>query len=95
MTLIGANGAGKTTLLKTISGLVRPSAGSDQVRGKTSSRMSPHEIVELGISHVPEGRAIFKRLTVIDNLRMGAYVRNDGARIDARHRERCSSCSRG
>jgi len=77
VTLIGANGAGKTTLLKTISGLLRPSAGNITFEGKSIVRYPPHKIVELGISHVPEGRAILKRMTVIDNLRMGAYVRND------------------
>jgi branched-chain amino acid transport system ATP-binding protein len=77
VTLIGANGAGKTTLLKTISGLLRPTAGSITFEGKSIVRRPPHKIVELGISHVPEGRAILKRMTVIDNLRMGAYVRND------------------
>ena len=77
VTLIGANGAGKTTLLKTISGLLRPSAGSITFEGKSIVRRPPHKIVGLGISHVPEGRAILKRMTVIDNLRMGAYVRND------------------
>jgi branched-chain amino acid transport system ATP-binding protein len=77
VTLIGANGAGKTTLLKTISGLLRPSAGSITFEGKSIVRRPPHKIVELGISHVPEGRAILKRMTVVDNLRMGAYVRND------------------
>ncbi|MGB9262768.1 MAG: ABC transporter ATP-binding protein [Pseudolabrys sp.] len=77
VTLIGANGAGKTTLLKTISGLLRPSAGSITFEDKSIVRRPPHKIVELGISHVPEGRAILKRMTVIDNLRMGAYVRTD------------------
>jgi len=77
VTLIGANGAGKTTLLKTISGLLRPTAGSITFEGKSIVRRPPHQIVGLGVSHVPEGRAILKRMTVIDNLRMGAYVRND------------------
>jgi branched-chain amino acid transport system ATP-binding protein len=77
VTLIGANGAGKTTLLKTISGLLRPSAGGITFEGKSIVRRPPHQIVGLGVSHVPEGRAILKRMTVIDNLRMGAYVRND------------------
>ena len=77
VTLIGANGAGKTTLLKTISGLLRPSAGSIEFEGVSIVRRPPHKIVELGISHVPEGRAILKRMTVIDNLRMGAFVRSD------------------
>ena len=81
VTLIGANGAGKTTLLKTISGLLRPGAGSITFDGKSIVRRPPHKIVGLGISHVPEGRAILKRMTVIDNLRMGAYVRNDSKKI--------------
>ena len=77
VSLIGANGAGKTTLLKTISGLLRPTGGSIEFEGDSIVRRPPHTIVELGISHVPEGRAILKRMTVIDNLRMGAYVRTD------------------
>jgi branched-chain amino acid transport system ATP-binding protein len=86
VTLIGANGAGKTTLLKTISGLIRPAAGSIDFEGESIARSAPHRIVARGISHVPEGRAILKRMTVLDNLRMGAYVRSDkevGADIDA------------
>jgi branched-chain amino acid transport system ATP-binding protein len=77
ITLIGANGAGKTTLLKTISGLLRPTAGSIEFEGANIARYPPYKIVEQGISHVPEGRAILKRMTVLDNLRMGAYVRSD------------------
>ena len=77
VTLIGANGAGKTTLLKTISGLIRPNAGSIDFEGESIARRPPHKIVARGISHVPEGRAILKRMTVLDNLRMGAYVRSD------------------
>jgi branched-chain amino acid transport system ATP-binding protein len=77
VTLIGANGAGKTTLLKTISGLIRSSAGTIAFEGQSIARRPAHKIVGLGISHVPEGRAILKRMTVIDNLRMGAYARND------------------
>jgi len=76
-TLIGANGAGKTTLLKTISGLIRPSAGAIDFEGQSLTRRPPHKIVAQGLSHVPEGRAILKRMTVFDNLRMGAYVRSD------------------
>ncbi len=78
VTLIGANGAGKTTLLKTISGLIRPAAGSIEFEGESIVRRPPHRIVARGLSHVPEGRAILKRMTVLDNLRMGAYVRSDG-----------------
>jgi branched-chain amino acid transport system ATP-binding protein len=77
VTLIGANGAGKTTLLKAISGLLRPNAGSIAFEGASIVRRPPHKIVGLGISHVPEGRAILRRMTVLDNLRMGAYVRSD------------------
>jgi len=78
VTLIGANGAGKTTLLKTISGLIRPNAGSIDFEGESIARRPAHKIVERGISHVPEGRAILKRMTVLDNLRMGAFVRREG-----------------
>jgi branched-chain amino acid transport system ATP-binding protein len=77
VTLIGANGAGKTTLLKTISGLIRPTAGTIEFAGRVINRTPAHKIVALGISHVPEGRAVLKRMTVMDNLRMGAYVRSD------------------
>jgi branched-chain amino acid transport system ATP-binding protein len=77
VTLIGANGAGKTTLLKTISGLLRPSTGAIEFEGTNIARRPAHKIVGLGISHVPEGRAILKRMTVMDNLRMGAHVRSD------------------
>jgi branched-chain amino acid transport system ATP-binding protein len=75
--LIGANGAGKTTLLKTISGLIRPLAGTIVFEGADIARRAPHKIVALGISHVPEGRAILRRMSVLENLRMGAYVRSD------------------
>jgi branched-chain amino acid transport system ATP-binding protein len=77
VTLIGANGAGKTTLLKTISGLIRPTAGVIEFEGRTIARQPPHRIVALGLSQVPEGRAILKRMTVMDNLRMGAFTRSD------------------
>jgi branched-chain amino acid transport system ATP-binding protein len=86
VTLIGANGAGKSTLLKTISGMIRPTAGTIEFEGKSIVRRPPHQIVSLGLSQVPEGRAILKRMTVIDNLRMGAFTRRDreiGADIEA------------
>jgi branched-chain amino acid transport system ATP-binding protein len=86
VTLIGANGAGKTTLLKTISGLIRPTAGTIEFEGSSIVRRPPHKIVALGLSQVPEGRAILKRMTILDNLRMGAYSRHDlriGRDIDA------------
>ena len=77
VTLIGANGAGKTTLLKTISGLIRPTSGAIEFEGVNIVRRPPHKIVGLGLSQVPEGRAILKRMTVMDNLRMGAFMRSD------------------
>jgi branched-chain amino acid transport system ATP-binding protein len=86
VTLIGANGAGKTTLLKTVSGLIRPMAGSIEFQGRSIVRVPAHKIVGLGLSQVPEGRAILKRMTVMDNLRMGAFTRSDpeiGSDIDA------------
>ncbi len=77
VTLIGANGAGKTTLLKTISGLIRPTAGTIEFQGQSIARRTPHKIVGLGLIQVPEGRAILKRMTVMENLLMGAFKRND------------------
>jgi len=71
--LIGANGAGKTTLLNTISGVLRPASGSVEFLGKRIDGLAPHTIVELGISHVPEGRKLFTGMTVRENLEMGAY----------------------
>ena len=71
--LIGANGAGKTTLLNTISGLLRPASGSVSFLGKRIDGLTAHSIVELGISHVPEGRRLFADMTVRENLEMGAY----------------------
>jgi len=77
VTLIGANGAGKSTTLKTISGLLRPKAGTLLYRGQSLDRLPPHKIVTLGISHCPEGRHLFGRLTVVENLRLGAVQRRD------------------
>mgnify|MGYP003587211647 CR=1 FL=1 len=73
--LIGANGAGKSTTLKCISGLIKPKGGSIKFSDKEITGLSPDKIVELGISHVPEGRLIFSNLTVEENLLMGAYTR--------------------
>ncbi len=75
--LLGANGAGKTTILKTISGLIHPVAGEILFRGKPITAQSAEEIVKLGISHVPEGRKIFQRMNVLENLELGAFIRND------------------
>ncbi|HKC19480.1 MAG TPA: ABC transporter ATP-binding protein [Candidatus Dormibacteraeota bacterium] len=81
--LIGSNGAGKTTTLRTISGLMHPQGGSIRFDGKEITRTPPSRIVELGISQSPEGRRLFPRMTVADNLTMGAYSRNDRAGIAA------------
>ena len=75
--LIGSNGAGKTTTLRTISGLMHPPSGSITFSGKDISRMPAHDIVGLGICQSPEGRRLFPRMQVIDNLRMGAFLRKD------------------
>ena len=75
--MLGANGAGKTTTLRTISGLLRPREGSVRLRGEPIDTMPPHIIVYKGVGHAPEGRRIFARLTVEENLAMGAYARND------------------
>jgi len=83
VTLIASNGAGKTTTLRTISGLTHPAKGHVRLRGKEISALSPDRIVTLGIGHAPEGRRIFHRMTVRDNLFLGAYSRNDGPAIRA------------
>ena len=72
--LIGANGAGKSTVLKTITGLVRPSSGSVELEGRSINSLSPQAIVDMGIALVPEGRKIFTKMTVLENLEMGAYI---------------------
>jgi len=77
VTLIGANGAGKSTTLRSITGLVTPSAGEVIFEGRTLNGRPTHEITALGISMVPEGRAIFANLTVLENLEMGAYLQKD------------------
>ena len=79
VTLIGANGAGKSTLLRTISGLVKPRAGAITFDGRDLIKLPPNKIVAAGISHAPEGRAVFANLTVEDNLVLGAYLRRDAA----------------
>jgi branched-chain amino acid transport system ATP-binding protein len=79
--LIGSNGAGKTTTLRTISGLMHPNAGTITFDGDEITRTRPSRIVELGICQSPEGRRLFPRMSVIDNLFMGAYTRNDRAGI--------------
>ena len=77
VTLIGSNGAGKSTTLKAISGLLRPKAGTLLYHGQPLDRLPPHRIVALGVSHCPEGRRVFGRLTTAENLRLGAVQRRD------------------
>lgn len=77
--LIGANGAGKSTLLKTLSGLLRPDAGTVSFRGERIDGRPAHAVAARGLAHVPEGRRIFPRLTVLENLEMGAFLRPDPA----------------
>ena len=82
VTLLGANGAGKTTTLRTISGLLRPLSGSIVFDGRRIDKLVPHEMVRIGIGHVPEGRRIFPRMTVRENLLMGAYHRHGDVSAD-------------
>jgi len=79
--LIGSNGAGKTTTLRTISGLQHPARGTIRFNGKDITRSEPQDIVNLGICQSPEGRRLFTRMTVLDNLRMGAYTRRNQGEI--------------
>ena len=81
VSLIGANGAGKTTTLHTISGLVGAQRGSITLDGKDLRKTPPEKIIELGLAHVPEGRHVFARMTVEENLLMGAYIERDRAKI--------------
>lgn len=79
--LIGANGAGKTTILHTITGLLSPKEGSVVFEGTDITKIPAHKIVFMGMAHVPEGRRVFANLTVLQNLKMGAYTRKDKAEI--------------
>jgi branched-chain amino acid transport system ATP-binding protein len=79
--LIGSNGAGKTTTLRTISGLMHPARGTITFNGKDITHTEPQKIVDLGICHSPEGRRLFTRMSVLDNLRMGAYTRTNAGEI--------------
>lgn len=81
VSIIGPNGAGKTTLVKTIMGLVKPKSGSIKFKGETISGMNTYDIVKKGITMIPEGREIFPRLTVEENLMLGAYSINDKAKV--------------
>ena len=79
VTLLGANGAGKTTTLKTVSGLLRPRRGAVELEGARLENIESHDIVRRGVAHVPEGRKVFPRFTVRENLEIGGYTRNKGA----------------
>jgi len=81
VTLIGANGAGKSTTLRTVSGILRPREGEVRLDGKRIDDLPPHEIVQRGVCQVPEGRRIFSRMTVRENLEMGAFSRKDKSAI--------------
>jgi branched-chain amino acid transport system ATP-binding protein len=83
VTLIGANGAGKSTTLRSINGLNTPREGTIVFQGKDITRRSPHDIVEMGISQSPEGRRLFPRMTVLENLEMGAFQRKDRSSLKA------------
>ncbi|MBA2446753.1 MAG: ABC transporter ATP-binding protein [Chloroflexi bacterium] len=83
VTLIGANGAGKSTTLRTISGILQPRGGQITLDGQRIDSLPPHRIVELGVSQVPEGRRIFSRMTVLENLEMGAFARKDRGELGA------------
>jgi branched-chain amino acid transport system ATP-binding protein len=82
VTLIGANGAGKTSTLRAVSGLVKATTGEIIYEGRNITNLPAHEIVKLGISHVPEGRMVFANLTVLENLHMGAYLHRDKRAIE-------------
>ncbi len=79
VTVVGANGAGKSTVLKNVSRLVKPSSGAIHLDGVDLSRLAPHQVVELGVVQVPEGRRIFPEMTVVENLRMGSFARRTRA----------------
>ena len=82
VTLIGSNGAGKSTTLRAISGIIRPRSGRITFKNGAIEKLEPHRIVSLGVSHVPEGRGIFQRMSVLDNLLLGAYQRHDDLSAD-------------
>jgi branched-chain amino acid transport system ATP-binding protein len=87
VTLIGSNGAGKSTILKTLSNLIKPSSGNVFFEEESTLDVAPHRLVEMGISHVPEGRRVFPELTVMENLEMGAYARKDKDEVNKDYEE--------
>ena len=83
VSLIGANGAGKSTILRALTGLVQPSSGAIHFQDTALVGLAPHQIVRLGIGHVPEGRRLFPKMSVLENLRMGAYLQSNKAEVAA------------
>jgi branched-chain amino acid transport system ATP-binding protein len=83
ISLIGANGAGKSTILRALTGLVQPSAGTITFENISLVGLSPHQIIRMGIGHVPEGRRLFPKMTVLENLKMGAYLQRSKADVAA------------
>ena len=83
VSLIGANGAGKTTTLRALTGLVRPDSGEVRFENRSLVGRPPHEVVGLGIAHVPEGRRLFPKMTVLENLKMGAYLAKHKANVES------------
>ena len=83
ISLIGANGAGKSTILRSLTGLVQPSAGDILFESRSLVGLAPHQIIRLGIGHVPEGRRLFPKMTVLENLKMGAYLQRRKAEVVA------------
>jgi branched-chain amino acid transport system ATP-binding protein len=83
ISLIGANGAGKSTILRSLTGLVQPSAGTITFESISLVGLSPHQIIRMGIGHVPEGRRLFPKMTVLENLKMGAYLQRSKADVAA------------
>ena len=81
ISLIGANGAGKSTILRSLTGLVQPSAGDILFENRSLVGLSPHQIIRLGIGHIPEGRRLFPKMTVLENLKMGAYLQRSKAAV--------------
>ena len=82
ISLIGANGAGKTTILHAVSGLINKADGTVTFEGKDITKLPAHKIVYMGMSHVPEGRRVFAQLTVLENLKLGAYTRKDKTELE-------------
>jgi len=83
ISLIGANGAGKSTILRSLTGLVQPSAGTITFENSSLVGLAPHQIIRMGIGHVPEGRRLFPKMTVLENLKMGAYLQRSKADVAA------------